>query len=328
MAVQNNHFARPLARFILEKRVVGMVRWGLSGLCIGLIIWRLWGGGFAGLAQALSAAGWGQVGLLLGAVGLAAANLGLEAARWRYCLAGLQVRGWRTHLAAVVAGIAAGLPLTHLVGDYSSKLAVAHKQTAEATPLLVASSFAQYLASFAGAMAGVWLLAAGGLLPARVLPLGQGLGLLLALLTIGYTFLPAVYGAVRCSSLPWATRLPATVPWPGLAGLLAISLGRYGVILGQYALVGRLFMPEAPLEIYLAGTALALGIKTLVPFLSVGGMVGLRELLALTVLGSLGFAEAGVVAASLLVWIINVAGPALLGTVVLARPRQKVWWQL
>ncbi len=305
-----------------------MVRWMLSGVCLGLILWRLWGSGYAELLQALSAAGWGQVGLLVSASALVAVNLGLEAARWRYCLAGLQVRTWRTHLAAVVAGIAAGLPLTHLVGDYTSKLAVAHNQTAEATPLLVASSFAQYLASFAGAMAGVWLLAAQGLLPMQLLPLGKGLGLFLGLLLLGYVCLPRVYRAVRGTSLPLAARLPAHVPWPGLAGLLALSLLRYGVILGQYALVGQLFMPDAPMEIYLAGTALALGIKTLVPFLSVGGMVGLRELLALTVLGSLGFAEAGVVAASLLVWIINVAGPALVGTVVLARPRQKVWWQL
>ena len=265
---------------------------------------------------------------LIGVILLVPANIGLEAARWRLCLGSLEVRSWRSHFAAVVTGISIGLPFTHLVGDYSGKLALARRHAGDAVPLLMASSFSQYWVSYLGGMAGLLFLQQAHLLPDRLTALSDGLAIWGIFLLGAYYLLPRVYQWARRLPFSWAGKLPESVQWPSLTSLLGLSVLRYGVILAQYALLVSFFSPQASLPLFLAGTSIALCIKTLVPFLSVGGMIGVRELLALTLLGSLGFDDPTVLAVSLSIWVLNIALPALVGSTVLARIRSGACWQL
>lgn len=297
-------------------------------MCLGFIAWRLQAADFTLLLTSLSSADAGRILSLVGAIILVPANIGLEASRWRLCLGSLEVRSWRSHFAAVVTGISIGLPFTHLVGDYSGKLALARRHAGDAVPLLMASSFSQYWVSYLGGMAGLLFLQMAQMLPARLAALSNGLAIWGAFLLVGYYLLPRVYQWARRLPFAWATRLPQSVQWPSLTNLLGLSMLRYGVILAQYALLLAFFSPQGLLPLFLAGTAIALCIKTLVPFLSVGGMIGVRELLALTLLGSLGFDDPTVLAVSLSIWVLNIALPALVGSTVLARIRSGAWWQL
>ena len=328
MELQNNDTTLPNQARSEVYDHLRILRWTLSALCMGLIVWRLRDADLERFLSVLSTTSPIRLLALVTAIAFVGANLGLEAARWRLCLAGLEVRGWRSHFAAVLAGISIGMPLSHLVGDFSGKLALARRHASDAVPLLMAASFAQYWVSFFGGMVAVWLLLRQGLLPEAAQMLGNGLAGWVVFLLIAYLSLPRVYRLARTLPFAWAEKLPATVVWPSLPNLLSLSILRYGVILAQYALLVSFFAPTSHLILFIAGTAVALGIKTLVPFLSIGGMLGLRELLALTVLGSLGFDDALVIAVSLAVWLLNVAMPALAGAAVLARIRSGAWWEL
>jgi hypothetical protein len=328
MIQQNNHFLTRFLPTLPPKGFLLVGRWLVSALCLGLIGWRLAHANWQGFALQLKEnQGITSLYLFL-ALALVSANLGLEASRWRLCLASVEKRSWRSHVAAVLAGISVGLPLTHLVGDYSGKLALARKHTAQAVPLLVASSFSQYWVSFFGGWLGLTLLLQQDLALPNLSAIWIGLTALLTFLFVGYFSIPWVYRQAKKVRVAFLDKLPVSVVWPSLSALLGLSGLRYLVIITQYACLFACMGGQGRVDVFLAGTAVALAIKTLVPFLSVGGMIGIRELLALTVLGSLGFGDANIVAISLMIWLMNVALPAFVGSVVLSRVKSGVWWQL
>lgn len=328
LMLQSNHDTSPNTAPAWGRVGLRVLRWSVSALCVVFIAWRLQSADFSLILASLTTADLQRLVCIGGAILLVPVNLGLEAARWRLCLGSLEVRSWRSHFAAVVTGISIGLPFTHLVGDYSGKLALARRHAGDAVPLLMASSFSQYWVSYLGGMAGLLFLQKAQLLPDRLAALGDGLAIWGLFLLGAYYLLPRIYRWARRLPFAWAGRLPESVQWPSLTNLLGLSLLRYGVILAQYALLVSFFSPQASLLLFLAGTSIALCIKTLVPFLSVGGMIGVRELLALTLLGSLGFDDPTVLAVSLSIWVFNIALPALVGSTVLARIRSGAWWQL
>jgi len=326
--IQQNNDVRPLLAPRSGKLGLQALRWGLSVISIAIICWRLRLTDWLLLSTSIISTSTEQRLFFLLAILLIVGNLGLEAARWRLCLAQVEKRSWRSHLAAVLAGLTLGLPLTHLVGDYSGKLALARNHTKEAVPLLVSASSAQYLGSFCGGWIALVYLENLNVLPNFLQGVTSGFGVLFGLLLIGFFSIPWVYTRVQRLTYAWIKRLPRSVTWPPFTQLLGLSALRYLCILAQYGLLFLFFSKQGGVEVFIAGTAIALGIKTLVPILSLGGMVGVREFLALSVLSPLGFNEATIVIISLSIWLLNVALPALVGSAILARIRSGVWWQL
>lgn len=106
---------------------------------------------------------------------------------------------------------------------------------------------------------------------------------------------------------------------------IALILGtlRYLVFLFQFVLAISLFNFGIDWLEITAGVGLILLAKTLIPALNIFGDLGLREFTALYVFKSYGLPSEKIVAATLLIWFINILGPLLVGIVLVWRYKWK-----
>jgi uncharacterized membrane protein YbhN (UPF0104 family) len=108
-----------------------------------------------------------------------------------------------------------------------------------------------------------------------------------------------------------------------LARALILGLLRYLVFLFQFVLAISLFNTALDWVEITAGVALILLAKTLIPALNVFGDLGLREFTALYVFKNYSMLPEKIVAATLLIWFINILGPLLIGIVLVWRYKWK-----
>lgn len=101
----------------------------------------------------------------------------------------------------------------------------------------------------------------------------------------------------------------------------ALSLGllRYLVFLFQFTLALSLFDLGIDLTELLSGVGIILLAKTVIPALNLFGDLGLREFTALYVFKNYAVPSEKIVAATLLIWFINILGPLLVGIVLVWR---------
>jgi|GEM_PF-6571805 len=300
-----------------QTRLLSRFKWVLSIFCLALIAHRLYGAAWGSLWSVLRA---DTVAWLLPVLCLTVANLALEAVKWQVCLQPLAVFSFRTHVVAVVKGIAMGIPLTHLVGDLAAKLSLVKQRQAEAIPLLMVASLSQYIATATGALFAIYAFSTQDGL-AWAAPFKLWLSGYWAILLVGFAALPQIYNLARQVSILATSKLPTKVKWPHTWSVLGISLIRYTVILSQYMCLYHIFAAgsASQLPVFIAGICIALAVKALVPLAAIGGMVGLRELVLLTILSPLGFNPVQIVVVSLSIWLLNVALPGIVGAIFLSR---------
>jgi hypothetical protein len=296
--------------------------WILSSLAVGYVGWCLW------QAQAWRATG----GLLLEMSGRPSAwlallfllaNLGLEARKWQGLMrsVGLPLGpglAWR----GILQGAALGLFTPNRMGDYAGRLmqvsAPTYPQAAVAT---LASRMAQMcITLLLGAVA---LSAMGAELDGwwpweekrKAL---QGLVWALALLGAGaYLWPQALLRLIGRLRLPgtWVQKLldafQALSPRV-LRRTWGLSLLRGTVFALQFAWLCLAASPGLPWGEALALCSLVLLFKSLLPAMALAEL-GLRESVALLVMGSQGWAAPAVVAATFALYLINLVLPALLG---------------
>jgi hypothetical protein len=326
MSQQDNTLPKVWPLPLKSGPLARLAQWALSGLCIAILAKRFLDTDGPSWQDTARAWEFSSGFFLVGAFALMPFNLGLEAARWRLCLTHLGIVSWYWHFRAVLRGIALGIPLTHAVGDYAGKLSLVSGKVPEGVPLLMAASLSQYLSTLLLGISGLYVLLHEGNQWPFLLPFWPIMLAWVGLLSVGYFLLPLIYSFAIRFHLPGLASLPKNVVWPQAWKLLAISCIRTLIILCQYGLLWFFFKPGPNLEIFLAGVGVTLAIKTLMPFFSIGGMVGLRELLLTTVLTPLGYHLLPLVALSLAVWIINVALPALVGSFLVApKPKIESW---
>jgi uncharacterized membrane protein YbhN (UPF0104 family) len=95
--------------------------------------------------------------------------------------------------------------------------------------------------------------------------------------------------------------------------VLLISLGRYLIFASQFYILFHLFQIELPLAVMLPGITIIYLVKTIIPSLNIIGDLGLREVTALFYFQQFGAWQEKVVAASLLLWCINLLIPTIGG---------------
>jgi hypothetical protein len=88
---------------------------------------------------------------------------------------------------------------------------------------------------------------------------------------------------------------------------------RYGVFLSQFVLALSLFDFKVPVLELASAVSLIFLAKTLIPAVNVLGDLGLREFTALLVFEQYNLPAEEIIAATFLVWILNVLGPILIG---------------
>lgn len=101
--------------------------------------------------------------------------------------------------------------------------------------------------------------------------------------------------------------------------LLALLLGsfRYIIFLLQFILSLSLFSLGLSFETLIAPTALLLLAKTLIPALNTIGDLGIRGIIILWVFESYHLPDESLIAATLIIWIINILGPLMAGLIMI-----------
>ncbi len=107
-----------------------------------------------------------------------------------------------------------------------------------------------------------------------------------------------------------------------LSKVLYFSMMRYFVFTSQFVLLLLFFGIEMPLIDLYAGVALTYLITTVIPSFTMAEF-GIREVVALQVLGVATHQELAVLLASLAIWLINIIVPALIGQILLLTQKRR-----
>jgi hypothetical protein len=113
--------------------------------------------------------------------------------------------------------------------------------------------------------------------------------------------------------------IPENFHFPALAGILLISLIRYGVFIIQYYLLFSLF--DSPLMAWqvFTGVSVMFVLMALVPTLTFLTDLGFRWLAGIQIFQVFTVNTAGILAVSLGIWLINLIIPALVGSLLILR---------
>lgn len=309
-----------------------LLKAALSSLVIWFVCDRLLQADYnpASLVTVFSSQGWV---CLLAAIALLPFNLGLEAYKWRMLIAPLYpALGLRQAICAVLAGMSLGFITPNRLGEYAGR--VLYLQPGHRTEAAIAtylSRLSQLVAALGGAALGVGFLLWGG----------QVTGTIPMLLTTGLLLAGVALSAFIVSrhSLGWLGRLLRLHRWRHTRSLVAqvthaqsafartqlmhlIGLGavRYGIFILQYFLLMRAFGYGGSFALAASVCALVFILKALVPSVAFSEM-GIREGIALQVMGWLFIPEAVCFNATLGLFALNLLLPSAVGVLFLLRLR-------
>ncbi|MCE1200500.1 MAG: flippase-like domain-containing protein [Bacteroidia bacterium] len=275
--------------------------------------------------------------LFLFALALLTLNLMLESLKWQLIIQPLEQVPFVNALAAVLAGISVSLFLPNRIGDYLGRIFVLRKANpAEAVLLTVIGSFSQLIViGIAGAIALLILLPRMQFLQFLPEPFGFWSVLLMSILAIGagillYFNLPLLR-RVFSGRKGWVFRIEQLLGVYELLSnqrlflLLLISAARYLVFSTQFYLLILAFGQPVPYLTALTLISMIYLLMTLIPTIAISEL-GIRGSVTVAVFAlyfGADVAQTGMVvlAASSMLWLINLAFPALLGAFAVNRLR-------
>lgn len=224
---------------------------------------------------------------------------------------------------STLTGLAVGVALPAQLGDTLGRItSLRSKQRLKTLGAALVSNGIQFYVSVLGGTLSWWLVGSSLALPTYY-------ELLIEALLILIVFGGLLVGIFRKklvnwpSKRTWALKIKENIEvvnrYTGrdLGVALGIGAVRYAVFVGQFVLALSLFDLPMALPDLLSCVGLILLAKTLLPAINILGDLGLRQFTALLVFESYGLAPERIVAATFLIWLINILGPLLVGLVLL-----------
>ena len=254
----------------------------------------------------------------------------LEAVKWQVLASRVQPTSFSRCMQAVLAGLCMGLITPRSLGDYAGRILVhGGNQKIRLVGAVLLNRIVQSLSTFVGGLLGTLVL---------VLALGlwqseEILWLLLPAL-IGTAGVLLMLGSVRSKLIQWLKQKwgVRVVQWvevineytyKDLLVINAWALLRYAVFSVQFLFVLWWAGLQAPALLLLAAVAVTFLLKSLLPAFNFLSDLGVREFSALLVFSLLELPHAEVIAASLLLWMMNICLPALAGAMVVLQLKHK-----
>ena len=242
-------------------------------------------------------------------------NLGIEFLKWRLTLKTLSISSDNsTRIQSFFAGIVTGMVTPNMLGNFIGRFYYFQRRhRVQIILLTLLSNFAQYLASLTFGLVSVILL--GGLLILDEQTfIVWGVTAVLFISIIVFFFFERILGVIK--KRQYASRLKDTLRnnknyrWQ----ILGLSFLRFLVFTSQFSLLMYAFGEEISVELILAIWQLYL-LTLIAPSLFLG-KIGVKESIAIVVLGSIGVNEFSILFASLMVWLVNNISPALFGLII------------
>lgn len=301
-----------------------------TALIVFLLFWNLYQQEFAGWQEIRDRSLGLDWPLVAAAALLVFPNYALEAFKWRYI-----TREWYPGLSfagavkGVLAGCAAGLVTPGGIGDYAGRLlSLEDGRRVEAGVATVADRFSQMFATMAAGLAALFWLDAGGyfgenmraivrvILPMQSVLCAAFLAFLVHPRIVWFFLLVYKWGLqrfnVRWRAFDRAILALMRLPRRKLWAVQGLSFARYAVFAAQYYLLILAFGYDGGPAPGLAAIAAVFLTKSFVPRITIAEF-GLRETIAQNLFPLVGMSALPAVAATLLLYVINILLPAAAG---------------
>jgi hypothetical protein len=243
---------------------------------------------------------------------LSACNWSLEALKWRALAESVQGISFSHALRSVLSGLSLGFVSPHAVGDYAARIwHLQHTDRYRAVGLIFLGRGMQLLPTLLGGAYGMWVyIGVQGWpffeyqLSLRVLLFM----LLLSSLVLAWRF----YSPIRAFII-YYFGLVQSISGRTVAYMALFSFLRYLVFILQFSLL--FYLVDFPLQwsLILAGITWIFLIKSVLPAFNFFSDLGLREFSAVVFFSAFDVPLSIVVAASLMLWIVNILLPAIFG---------------
>ncbi|MFO7938338.1 MAG: hypothetical protein R6U66_01160 [Bacteroidales bacterium] len=257
-------------------------------------------------------------------------NWGLEALKWKKLIAQTHPLSFNNSFRAVFSGLSVGIFTPKRIGEIGGRIAYlpkAHRLKGGYFTLL--GSLAQHITTLTVGAIATGIIFFGNAFAQLVMP-----DALKTIMVIGFLLIYAccLFFYFKSSTainvirkISWLKRrIPVEqafhTPWPLLVDILLISHMRYLVFATQFALMLYYFQVDISWAHAFCGIAATYFLLSLLPSTSLIEL-GIRGSVALFVIGGLSTPTPGILFASMLLWIINLALPSLLGSVLFLKKR-------
>mgnify|MGYP003875033613 CR=1 FL=1 len=281
--------------------------------------------GFVPLIQSLELTTVSVLGVLSLALLTMGCNWGLEVVKWKKLLNAYMPVTWKTAIRAVLTGVSFGLFGPNRFGEIVGRvLALPSHKRIDGAVISSINGLAQTAATFTFGVVGLILLVevyghqAFGLMASKVMQIT--FGLLVVLMLVLYYRTP--FWGKWVANLKWLGKYRnqlmhlSTVESSLLSYLYHVSLLRFCTFIVQYLIVFHFLTGSEAWFDMIAATVLTLFSSTVVPFLPIPDLL-IKESMALGYFELMGFSSEVIATGVFVVWAINIALPAILGSVVL-----------
>jgi len=270
-------------------------------------------------------------GLIAVVVAMMPFNWLLEAVRWKKLTGEVQTLSVQQSLRSVVAGITMGLFTPRRIGDVGGRCLMMEpgKRRQGLMAFGLGSLIQTAVTSFFGVLAMASLIAGSASLPENqsILLLAGSL-VIFTLLMMWATHLTHFKNLLL--KIPWLKNYPLVLsyfdnkPLSCQGKIFLLGVARYVVFASQFYLLIRAFGPSIPLWQGYTGIALTYFLMTFVPLSSLAGL-GIRGSTSVFVFSLFTTQTGGIVVATLCLWIVNLALPALAGAWILGQAANWQW---
>ncbi len=251
-------------------------------------------------------------------------NWSVETLKWRFLLKNIEYLSFAKAFRGVLIGITFGLFTPNRIGELAGRVVLLHKE----------NRIKSIFATSAGSLGQLSITMLSGMLGALILVYELGINssanpiktlllittatvLSLCIILIFFNlkhvtsfFLRFKLFAKQSKSL----QVLADFSKPELFRILILSAIRYAVFTTQYALLLQIFKIELSVFQMFSAVSLTFFVMASVPVFTLAEL-GIRGSVSLFFFGLFSTDEPGIIAATTLLWIINVAIPALLGSI-------------
>jgi hypothetical protein len=261
--------------------------------------------------------------LLLSALFLMPLNWGLEAIKWKFLLNSVERTSIVKSYIGVLAGISVAIFTPNRTGEYLGRIWILqHKNRPAGVSITIAGSLAQSTVTFILGLVAGWYWLTMVSVPVLTTQVQMIIATMITVFVISvYFLLPQISDfllrfklkKVIIDGLQGFTRLKLQQQIIALA----ISILRYFIFALQFIILLNYFQCEMQLFESIIAIGMLYAAMLIIPSITIAepGIRGSLSLLIFTVFSE---NEAGILAASLTLWIINLAIPALTGALYLA----------
>jgi len=260
-------------------------------------------------------------------------NWGVEARKWQVSLKQVERMSWWRAFKATLTGVAFAINTPNRIGEYGGRILYVHEgNRIKAVSLTLVGSMSQFLVTM--------LLGCGGLIFLLSIPdsakplLNAGSYRFWIQLMLYIVSALSILGLVIYFRLDWLVKLFDKVPpFSKLASyigvveelrffillrIFSLSLTRYLIFISQYILMVKLMHVDVTVWQAFWLISVIFLVMAVVPTIALAE-IGIRGKVSMEIFGLLSINNIGILAASVGIWAINLAIPALMGSLLILR---------